>query len=112
MFFHTRIADDGALTILCYSIGFVALDYNSPGQVFAVKNNGIPDSPDALVRDGYAIAHSVKADPRWPESEIREVFSKVRQKLLASNPSRRGCSALMKQLGQASASSEKPQSEH
>lgn len=84
LFFHTRIPDDVVLTIICYAVGLVALDYNGPREVFAVINTGLPDSPDALVRDGYAIAHSIKADPRWPESEIREVFSKVRQKLLAS----------------------------
>jgi hypothetical protein len=79
LFFHTRLPDDPVLTIMCYALGFVALDYNGPGQVFAVINSGLTDSPDALVRAGYAIAHSVKADPRWPESEIREVFSKLRQ---------------------------------
>ena len=84
LFFHTRIPDDSALTIMCYALGFVALDYNGPGQVFAVINNGLPDSPDALVREGYAIAHSVKADPRWPESEIREMFCKLREELAAS----------------------------
>jgi hypothetical protein len=83
LFFHTRIPDDVVLTILCYAVGLVALDYNGPGEVFAVIQTGLPDSPDALVRDGYAIAHSIKADPRWPESEIREVFSKVRRQLLA-----------------------------
>lgn len=83
LFFHTRITDDYALTLLGYALGFIALDYNRPGEVFAVVNNGLPDSPAALVQRGYAIAHSAKADPRWPEAEIREVFSKVRQQLVA-----------------------------
>lgn len=78
-FFHTRIPDDSMLTILCYALGFVALDYNGPSEVFAVVNNGLPDSPDALVKAGYAITHSAKADPRWTESEIRAMFAKLRQ---------------------------------
>ncbi|UPJ51734.1 hypothetical protein IVB30_10495 [Bradyrhizobium sp. 200] len=82
-FFHSRLPDDTALTIVCYALGFVALDFNEPGQVFAVVNNGLPDSPSRLFEKGYAIAHSVKADPRWTETEIREVFSRVRQKLVA-----------------------------
>lgn len=83
MFFHTRIGDDGALTILCFSTGFVALDFNSPGEVFAVMNTGIPDTPEALIRDGYAIAHSVKADTRLAEPKIREIFSLHRQQVFA-----------------------------
>lgn len=75
LFFHTRVVDDVVLTIVCYAAGFFALDYNSPGEVFAVINTGLPDTPDALIRNGYAIAHSVKADPVWSESEIREIFS-------------------------------------
>lgn len=78
-FFHTRIPDDTMLTILCYALGLVALDYNGPREVFAVINNGLPDSPDALVKAGYAITHSAKADPRWTEAEIREMFAKLRQ---------------------------------
>ena len=84
LFFHTRITDDYALTMLGYALGFIALDYNRPGEVFAVVNNGLSDSPDALVQRGYAIAHSVKADPRWPESEIREMFCKLREEPAAS----------------------------
>lgn len=78
-FYHTRIPDDTVLTILCYAVGFVALDYNGPSEVFAVVNNGLPDSPDALVKAGYAITHSAKADPRWTESEIRAMFAQLRQ---------------------------------
>lgn len=81
LFYLSRISEDGALTILCYSVGLTSIDYNGPGEVFAVLNNGIPDSPDALIRDGYAIAHSVKNDQRWSEADIREVFAKHRQRV-------------------------------
>jgi hypothetical protein len=78
LFFHSRLTEDLVMTLLCYALGFKALDYNSPDEVFAVMNYGLPDSPEALVRDGYAISHSVKADSRWSESEIREMFAKHR----------------------------------
>ena len=78
LFFHSRLTEDVVITLFCYALGFEALDYNSPDEVFAVINYGLSDSPEALVRDGYAIAHSVKADARWPESEIREKFAKFR----------------------------------
>jgi hypothetical protein len=77
LFFLTRIPDDLVLTIMSYALDFIALDYNSPGEVFAVINNGLPGSPDSLFNAGYAIAHSVKADSKWPETEIRERFSKL-----------------------------------
>lgn len=77
LFFYARVGDDLALTVLCFALCFTALDYNGPGEVFAVKNNGLPDSPDALVREGYAIAHSVKGDDRWREDAIRERFAKL-----------------------------------
>lgn len=83
LFFHTRIVDDVVLTIICYAAGFVALDYNSPGEVFAVINTGLPDAPDVLINNGYAIAHSIKADPVWAESDIREIFSAHRRQVLA-----------------------------
>ena len=85
VFFPSRIGEDVALTILCYTLGFAARDYNAPGEVFAVVNTGIPDSPAALIRDGYAIAHSVKKDERWPEAEIRDAFAQHRRSIAPDN---------------------------
>lgn len=78
LFFHSRLTDDLVMTLLCYALGFRALDYNSPDEVFAVINYGLPDSPEVLARRGYAIAHSVKGDARWPEPQAREIFAKYR----------------------------------
>src|SRR5262249_27115810 len=78
LFFHSRIADDTAVTIMCYRVGLVAVDYNGPGEVFAVINNGIPESPEQLCKTGYAVVHSVKLDERWSEAEIRRTFADLR----------------------------------
>jgi hypothetical protein len=87
LFFHTRIPEDAAITIMCYGVGFVAMDYNGPGQVFAAINNGMPDSPENILQSNYAIVHSLKADPRWTEDEIRSAFAKERQKIGVPYPS-------------------------
>ncbi len=85
LFFHSRVTDDVVITLFCYAVGLEALDFNSPAEVFAVINYGLTDSPEALIRNGYAIAHSVKGDARWPESEIREKFATFRSSMVPSN---------------------------
>jgi hypothetical protein len=83
LFFHSRLGDDVAVTIMCHAVGLQVFDFNGPGEVFAVVNNGIPDSPEALWRSGYAVVHSVKSDERWSEFEIRKVFSEFREQVTA-----------------------------
>jgi hypothetical protein len=81
LFFYTGLPEDIALTIMCHAVGLEVLDYNGPGEVFAVINNGIPDSPEHLCASGYALVHSVKSDERWSETQIRAAFEQLRLKV-------------------------------
>ena len=46
--------------------GFAPGDFNGPGEVFGVKNIGLPLPPAELVARGYGVVHSVKC-PAWAD---------------------------------------------
>jgi hypothetical protein len=78
--------EDEMMGCICAAVGLGCLDFSGRGQVFGVQAIGLAYTPATLVQRGYSIIHSVKNDPCWPESDIREFFRRRRESASANRP--------------------------
>ncbi|HWE11719.1 MAG TPA: hypothetical protein VG325_20395 [Solirubrobacteraceae bacterium] len=83
-FVGAELADDPMLAILVRRAGYRLAGHVGEGDTFAVAWRGLPDTPGRLVARGYSIIHSVKNDPRVPESEIRRYFAAGRARPISA----------------------------
>jgi hypothetical protein len=71
LFEGTRIPEDIGLSILVSALGFQLGEYNRPGEVFGIWYQRPTRSIEALILDGYAIAHSIKSSNDEEEAQLR-----------------------------------------
>ncbi len=69
-----RTGEDVVVGIGVRSVGLAQHDASGPGGPFGVQWQGLPAMPEDLLRQGKAIIHSIKTDPRIGEDEIRAFF--------------------------------------
>jgi hypothetical protein len=74
----THFSEDVVLSMYVCAVGLRLHGMTGNGEPFAVQHYGLPDTPERLVERGYSVIHSVKSDPRFSESAIREFFRKRR----------------------------------
>jgi len=60
------------------AVGLTFANHVNVGDVFGVRHIGLPDTPERLLANGYAVVHSVKNDPRFTEAEVRQYFRACR----------------------------------
>jgi hypothetical protein len=75
---RTPLPDDFVLALMVKACGLEIKDCSDPGQPFAVRYQGLPDSPENLANAGYAIIHSVKDRGDLTEDSIRTFFRRRR----------------------------------
>lgn len=71
---HQLFGEDVLATLLCYATCHSADNMNAMNEVFAVQNNGLPDTPESLKNSRLCILHSCKNDPTITEDEIYHAF--------------------------------------
>jgi hypothetical protein len=82
LWLSTPLPDDIVLSLMVRSVGLELVDLSQAGDVFAVRYQGLMDAPEALLRAGYGIIHSVKDRDGRTEIEIRDLFRNHRAGLL------------------------------
>jgi hypothetical protein len=75
---RTPLPEDLVLALMVKACGLEIKDCSDPGQPFAVRYQGLPDSPENLANAGYAIIHSVKDRGDLTEDSIRTFFRRRR----------------------------------
>jgi hypothetical protein len=76
---RTPLGDDCVLALMVKACGLEIKDCGDPRQPFAVRYQGLPDSPENLAIADYAIIHSVKDRGDLREDSIRAFFRGRRQ---------------------------------
>ncbi len=76
---RTALGEDVMVAMMVAGSGGRLLDFNKPGEVFAVQWRGLPGSPEALVEAGYAVTHSLKSWQGSDEWALRERFLRLRE---------------------------------
>ncbi|MBV9492364.1 MAG: hypothetical protein JO069_21930 [Verrucomicrobia bacterium] len=84
---RTPLTDDFVLALMVKACGLEIRDCSEPGEPFAVRYQGLPDTPENLANAGYAIIHSLKDHREQKEHLIREFFH---QRRAFSGPDRLG----------------------
>jgi hypothetical protein len=82
---NVDMAEDVMVGLHVRAVGMKLDNLVRPGEVFGVRYQGLPDSPQRLVDLGYSVIHSIKNDPGFNESTIRVFFKHRRD----NTPSRR-----------------------
>ena len=70
-----RLGDDVVLGAMSRACGLALRDCPA---VFGVQHVGLADSPEGLLRRGFAVVHSTKNDPVHAEPAIRSTFAAAR----------------------------------
>lgn len=77
LFEGTRVPEDIGLSILVPALGLKLAEYNRPGEVFGIWYQR-PTRPIAdLVKDGYALIHSIKSVDCEEENQLRKEAARV-----------------------------------
>jgi hypothetical protein len=71
LFNETRMSDDVAVSILIVALGFDLMEYNRPGDVFAVWYQKPTIPLREVVAQGYGLVHSIKAESAEEELQMR-----------------------------------------
>jgi hypothetical protein len=75
---RTPLTDDFVLALMVKACGLEIRDCSDPGQPFAVRYQGLPDTPGKLAQAGHALIHSVKDHAHLKEHLVREFFRQRR----------------------------------
>jgi hypothetical protein len=78
LFLNRFLTEDVVVGLLASAAGMKLADFNLPGEPFGVVWQGLAATPPELIRDGYAIIHSIKDFEEIREDEVREFFSGIR----------------------------------
>ncbi len=68
------VTEDVMLGLYARAVGLKLYGLTKDGEPFGIQYQGLADTPQRLLDRGYAIIHSVKADQRFTEDEIRAFF--------------------------------------
>jgi hypothetical protein len=82
----TGLSEDVVVSMLAMWAGGRLLDYNEPGQIFGVWHRAL-GAPPAALADRYSIVHSLKTGEGQDEADLRLLFRKRRQEVLAEQRS-------------------------
>lgn len=80
---NVDMAEDVMIGLHVRAVGMKLDNYVRPGEVFGVRYQGLPDSPQRLVELGFSVIHSLKNDPGFAESTIRLFYKHRRDNTLA-----------------------------
>jgi hypothetical protein len=75
----SELSEDVVLGLLCRAAGWRLAN----SDVFGVRYVGLPADPRELTGEGFAIVHSVKNHPAWPEEDVRALFRRRREAALS-----------------------------
>jgi len=77
LFAVSGLSEDSLVALVAYACGFCLSDPTPERDPLAINWQGLPMSPEELVRRGKAIVHSVR-DGRYGEAAVRAFFSALR----------------------------------
>ncbi len=60
--------------VYCALVGLKSVDFSDRDEPFGIQARGLAYPPETLLRMGYSIVHSVKNNPQYNESEVRQFF--------------------------------------
>jgi hypothetical protein len=78
-----QFGEDRMMGVYCAAVGLRSVDFSGHNEPFGVQALGLAYPPEQLLQRGYSIIHSVKSDPRYAESDIRQFFYLKRQGLIS-----------------------------
>lgn len=55
-----QVAEDSIMTMLTYAAGFTGVDIGGPGQAFGLWDQGLPMTPEELVKQKRVVTHAIK----------------------------------------------------
>lgn len=70
----TGLGEDVVLGLITRAAGFELRTLVDPGDPFALRHQGLLDTPEQLVAGGHSIVHSLKCQAPEDEQQLREVF--------------------------------------
>ena len=76
---NADLPEDVMMGLHARALGMTLANSVAPGEIFGVRYLGLPDPPERLAANGYAVIHAVKNDPTFAENAIRDFFRQRRQ---------------------------------
>lgn len=74
----SKVPEDHLFGLLAAATGFSTADFSGPDDPMAVRQRGLPASPDNLVKAGKLVTHSVRSWQEMDEQMIRDYFAERR----------------------------------
>jgi hypothetical protein len=74
------LPEDVMIGIHVRAVGLEFADSVREGEVFGVRYQGLPDSPENLLAKRYAVIHAVKNDESYDEASVRAFFRADRER--------------------------------
>ena len=77
-FVDSRLGEDHIFGLIAAVAGYRTDDFSRPGDPMAVRWKGLPLSPEALLKKGKLVTHSIRSWDGMSEQEIRDYFAATR----------------------------------
>jgi hypothetical protein len=74
------LGEDKVMGMYSSLLGMKLRDFSGEGEPFGIQDLGLPYSPDELIARKHCIVHSLRRDPRYNESSLREQFRFLRDR--------------------------------